>query len=364
MRRTLRIGRFAASAFATLAVTPARHARTRAHDPEAAHDHIRLATIGDPVLDPVSAEPGDPSDSSFARRPSFATAATALPALLCSLGLAFAEPAQAQSSPITGAACTASGGNFISYSSYNYARTEDCLQGSGAQVSYCTYKDGAHPLGDTGPSASTGCTIKIPSSLDTTGDGALLHVSQNCSDMNPGDTSEIASLETCEVELAAECEAWERRVLSVSDVTTANAFAPCRDVNVAPAFSSDDDTREIEENSAGGTNVGAAVTATDLNTGDTLTYSLSGTDAGFFEIGETTGQITVGADTSLDFESMKKSYSVTVEVKDSKDGDGARTWPSTTRSRSPSTSPTRTSRRTSRTRRWCRRRRARTRAWT
>ena len=252
-----------------------RHAKTRAHDPEAAHDNGRLATIDDPVLNPVSAEPGEPGDPNSARRPSFATAATALPALLCALGFAFAASAQAQSSSITGAACTASGGTLTSYSSFHHTGTEICVP---QEVSYCTYKDGAHPLGVTG--TSKGCTIEKPDDLDTTL-GAYLHESNNCGDGSDVDHTDdiLAGLPTCAAELAATCPAGHRRQLSDG---TANAFAPCREVNVSPKFTSDTATREIEENSAGGTNVGAAVTATDSNTGDTLTYSLSGTDAGFF----------------------------------------------------------------------------------
>ena len=72
-------------------------------------------------------------------------------------------------------------------------------------------------------------------------------------------------------------------------------------------------TRSIDENSASGTNVGAAVTAKSTNTTYTYTHALSGTDASKFEIGSTTGQITVKSGTSLDYET-KTSYAVTVTV--------------------------------------------------
>ena len=72
-------------------------------------------------------------------------------------------------------------------------------------------------------------------------------------------------------------------------------------------------TRDIAENSASGTNVGAAVTAKSTNTTYDYTHALSGTDASKFEIGSTTGQITVKSGTSLDYET-KTSYSVTVTV--------------------------------------------------
>ena len=71
-------------------------------------------------------------------------------------------------------------------------------------------------------------------------------------------------------------------------------------------------SRSVAENSAAGTNVGAAVTA-KANAGYTYSYSLGGTDESKFEIGSATGQITVKTGTSLDYET-KTSYSVTVKV--------------------------------------------------
>ena len=98
-------------------------------------------------------------------------------------------------------------------------------------------------------------------------------------------------------------------------------------VNSAPVFpSSEDGRREVEENSAGGTAVGAPVEATDLNAGDSnvndpLAYSLSGTDAASFTIDEGTGQIRLAQDATLDYEG-KRSYRVTVEVTDGRDQNG------------------------------------------
>ena len=52
------------------------------------------------------------------------------------------------------------------------------------------------------------------------------------------------------------------------------------DVNEAPAFAIETDTRSVAENTAAGQDIGSApVEATDPDDGDTLTYSLGGTDA-------------------------------------------------------------------------------------
>ena len=58
-------------------------------------------------------------------------------------------------------------------------------------------------------------------------------------------------------------------------------------------------------------NVGAVVTATDTDTGDTLIYSLEGTDAAKFGIVSSSGQIRTKVGENYDREA-KDSYSVTV----------------------------------------------------
>ena len=98
-------------------------------------------------------------------------------------------------------------------------------------------------------------------------------------------------------------------------------------VNSAPVFpATEDGQREVEENAAGGTAVGAAVEATDLNAGDSavndpLVYSLAGTDAASFAIDSGTGQLRVAPGVQLDFEG-KRTYRVTVEVTDGRDQNG------------------------------------------
>ena len=94
--------------------------------------------------------------------------------------------------------------------------------------------------------------------------------------------------------------------------------------NAAPAFSADAATRTLPENSGAGVNVvGGVITATDSDSGDTLTYSLTGTDAGTFEI-DANGQLKTktGVTHDFNFEAAKNSYSVTVNVSDSKDAAG------------------------------------------
>ena len=92
--------------------------------------------------------------------------------------------------------------------------------------------------------------------------------------------------------------------------------------NIPPSFGAGPLSREIPENSAGGTAVGAAVTATEPDTGDTLTYSLSGIDASSFTIDSGTGQISVASGTTLDYEADKNTYEFQVNVSDGKADDG------------------------------------------
>ena len=88
--------------------------------------------------------------------------------------------------------------------------------------------------------------------------------------------------------------------------------------NTAPAFSSTTTTRNVAENSGGGTNVGAPVTATDADN-DPLTYTLEGMDAGSFTIVSTSGQIRTRSGVTYDYET-KPSYTVIVKVDDSNGG--------------------------------------------
>ena len=88
--------------------------------------------------------------------------------------------------------------------------------------------------------------------------------------------------------------------------------------NNEPQFTDDTAARSVDENTAAGENVGAAVTATD-DDNDALTYALTGADAGSFDFDTSSGQITVKD--VLDYET-RASYSVTVTVHDGKDTAG------------------------------------------
>ena len=92
------------------------------------------------------------------------------------------------------------------------------------------------------------------------------------------------------------------------------------DVNEPPQFADDAPaTQTVDENTAAGTNIGSAYTATDPDAGDTLTYSLDDGDGAAFDI-DSSGQIKTEA--ALDHET-KPSYTVTVSVTDNKDAVGS-----------------------------------------
>ena len=86
-------------------------------------------------------------------------------------------------------------------------------------------------------------------------------------------------------------------------------------VNAPPSFPNAAETRSIAENTAADTSIGAPVAATDPD-GDTLTYSLEGTDATSFSVDSGTGQLRTSA--ALDYES-KSTYSVMVKATDPDD---------------------------------------------
>ena len=99
--------------------------------------------------------------------------------------------------------------------------------------------------------------------------------------------------------------------------------------NLAPAFTDEDDEdtpgiqvddREVAEDAAAAVAVGAPVEATDMADADaddnnSIFYLLSGADAASFGINSGTGQITVGANAKLDYET-KDTYMVTVTARD------------------------------------------------
>ena len=85
--------------------------------------------------------------------------------------------------------------------------------------------------------------------------------------------------------------------------------------NTAPTTASATATRSLPENTPPGEAVGAPVTATDPD-GDTLTYTLGGTDAGSFDIDAQAGQIRTRAGVTYDYET-KDAYFVTVTASDS-----------------------------------------------
>ena len=91
------------------------------------------------------------------------------------------------------------------------------------------------------------------------------------------------------------------------------------DVNETPTFDATPPVEyQIAENTAAGTAIDAALTATDPDPADTLTYTLDSGSATTFEI-DTSGQIKTKA--ALDHET-EETYNVTVSVRDSRDDAG------------------------------------------
>ena len=88
--------------------------------------------------------------------------------------------------------------------------------------------------------------------------------------------------------------------------------------NSDPTFSSTTAARNVPENTAAGQNVGAVLTATDSD-GDTLTYTLEGTDATSFDIATVSGSAQIQTLTALDRET-KSTYTVVVKADDSNGG--------------------------------------------
>ncbi len=93
---------------------------------------------------------------------------------------------------------------------------------------------------------------------------------------------------------------------------------PASAQNSAPVFNPVTVTRSVAENAPAGQNIGDPVAATDTDSSDTLTYSLGGTDAAFFDIVSTSGQIRTKAGVTYNHQA-KSFYSVTVTASDGTD---------------------------------------------
>ena len=110
-----------------------------------------------------------------------------------------------------------------------------------------------------------------------------------------------------------------RTTFDGDEISWASVQVTVTDSNRAPHFEEGPDaTRSVPENAGQGVDVGAPITAIDLNTGDTLTYMLDD-PSGLFSINSSTGQITVTASNSLDYET-EEDYSLEVAVQDRQTG--------------------------------------------
>ena len=162
-------------------------------------------------------------------------------------------------------------------------------------------RDGGFEDIEGATSASYTPTAGDPADDGDTGDiGQYLRVTVTYNDaQGPDDTSTTAVIEN------------QREV----EATSANAVREAPETNSAPEFPAASAEVKVKESVTGGGNVGNLVTATDADD-DVLTYSLSGgADKDAFGIVPASGQITVGADTELDYET-RTSYMVEVKAKD------------------------------------------------
>ena len=91
------------------------------------------------------------------------------------------------------------------------------------------------------------------------------------------------------------------------------------DVDEPPEFSVETASRTIAENTTTGVAIGAPVTASDPDTADTPACTLGGTDANFFDIDTSSGQLRTKA--ALDYE-VKNTYQISVSVRDGKNAEG------------------------------------------
>ena len=104
--------------------------------------------------------------------------------------------------------------------------------------------------------------------------------------------------------------------IGVRIITILANDAPPPPTNSPPVFTEGRSAaRSLAENTGPGINIGRRFEATDVDQGDTLTYSLGGTDAGSFDISLTSGQLRTKSGIVYDHEA-RAHYEVTVSVSD------------------------------------------------
>ena len=104
-----------------------------------------------------------------------------------------------------------------------------------------------------------------------------------------------------------------------TNTVTKDVTVTVTDVNEPPAFSETPATRTVDENTETGQDIGDPFAASDLDDGETLTYTLGGVDVASFGLDTSSGQLQTKVD--LDYET-KNRYTVTVSVRDSKNDNG------------------------------------------
>ena len=142
----------------------------------------------------------------------------------------------------------------------------------------------------------------------------------------PADASSVVA--TISIVDDADEEADERIVVSVSHeavsigvelITILANDAPPPPTNSPPVFTEGRSAaRSLAENTGPNINIGRRLEATDVDQGDTLIYSLGGTDADSFGISSTNGQLRTKSGVVYDHEA-RSSYRVTVTVSDGQD---------------------------------------------
>lgn len=71
-----------------------------------------------------------------------------------------------------------------------------------------------------------------------------------------------------------------------------------------------------------GTAVGTPITASDVDAGDAITFTITaGNASGAFAINDSTGQITVANGSLLDFDTPPTSYNLTIKAEEDSSGE-------------------------------------------
>ena len=167
---------------------------------------------------------------------------------------------------------------------------------------------------DVDENSSVGTTVGTVTAADPEGGTVTYSITTTGAPFNISNAGKITVKGDLDHETTARYTINVRASDSDSNTEDHSVVIDVNDVNEAPEFPNATETFPVSENASTGHRVGA-VAATDVDDGDTISYTISTSDE--FQINAATGTITLKSTADLDYDDGDQSYTVTITATDS-----------------------------------------------